>query len=183
MPFAHLLTDGGNMDFTKLNAEIRIIPVLSNDSPIPISRLSPSHSNLRVAEAKAASADGSPSPTYNNALLAAFSLRRRLLTVHRVKSEVPAFNDALTLLRVWANQRGYGCSTASLSCLAGFEHLAPLWSTILELVIFGEDASSKNRQTTAPRRPLGKGLSSYQLFKASIDLLGTIHGLYRQTTL
>lgn len=163
---------GENMDFAKLNAEIRIIPVLGTGSPIPATRLSPSHSNLRVVDAKAPAADSLPSPLYNNSLLSTSSLRRRLLAVHHVKSGAPAFSDALTLLRVWANQRGYGCSTASSSCLTGFGNLGAWWSTILELVIFGEDASFRSSQISPHRKPLGKGVSSYQLFKASIDFLG-----------
>jgi U3 small nucleolar RNA-associated protein 22 len=165
------------MDFTKLNAEIHIIPVLSNESPIPVSRLSPSHSNLRIVNVNSSSSESPPSPLYNNVLLSATSSRRRLLAVHRVKSDVPAFSDALALLRVWANQRGYGCSRSSPSCLAGFEHLGSWWSTVLELVILGEDTTFRKNQAAALRKPLGKGLSSYQLFKASVDFLGMISEL------
>ena len=34
--------------------------------------------------------------------------KAHLLAVHDLKNDIPAFGDALTLLRVWANQRGYG---------------------------------------------------------------------------
>jgi U3 small nucleolar RNA-associated protein 22 len=165
------------MDFTKLNAEVRLIPVLGADSPISASRLSPSHANLRVMDAKSLSSDNRPSPLYNNTLLLATSIRRRLLAVHDMKQHVPAFADALALLRVWANQRGYECSTTSLGCIAGFEHIGSWWSAVLELVVFGEDTSVKGRQASITRKPLGKGLSSYQLFKACIDFLGKRHSV------
>jgi U3 small nucleolar RNA-associated protein 22 len=85
---------------------------------------------------------------------------------------VAAFTDAVTLLRVWANQRGYGCSTTSPTCIAGFERIGAWWSAVLELVVFGEYATARAGEITPIRKPLGKGLSSYQLFKASIDFLG-----------
>jgi U3 small nucleolar RNA-associated protein 22 len=103
---------------------------------------------------------------------------RRLLSVHETKSNSPAFADALTLLRVWANQRGYGCSTRSSMCLAGFESMGAWWAAILELVIRGEDASARVGNTGKVRKPLGQGLSSYQLFKSAINFLGKAYGLW-----
>jgi U3 small nucleolar RNA-associated protein 22 len=83
-----------------------------------------------------------------------------------MKEIAPAFSDALTLLRVWANQRGYGDGTRL--CVRGFERRGPWWSAVLGLLIEGEEDTGKRVKT----KRLGSGLSSYQLFKAVLDFLG-----------
>ena len=93
-----------------------------------------------------------------------FSPQPYVLSVNTLKDNVPAFRDAFTLLRVWANQRGYG--EGQRICIRGFEGSGPLWNAVLESLIRGEEPSGRTR-----RRPLGNGLSSYQLFKATLDFL------------
>ncbi|KAI0792762.1 Nrap protein [Abortiporus biennis] len=154
-------------DFDKLNAEIRIILVLSPTSPIPIQRLSPKRSNLRTSSSDD-SASELPTPLYNNDILLASTSKARLLRTHALKERVAAYEDALTLLRVWANQRGY--SNGSRLCVRGFEGKGSWWTAVLDLLISGEDLSAKTSTSNANRRkPLGKGLSSYQLFRAALD--------------
>ena len=165
----HLLTgsaDGSHTDFTKLNAQVNIIPVLSPSSPIPLHRLSPSHSNLRISTNEDAKP---PTPLYNNALLRSYTPKSHLLTTYSLKEESSAFADALTLLRIWANQRGF--SEGSRFCVRGFEGSGPLWVGLLALLMRGEEPRASDSKYTK-RRPLGKGLSSYQLFKAALDCLG-----------
>ncbi|KAG6823122.1 hypothetical protein H0H92_011313, partial [Tricholoma furcatifolium] len=100
-------------DFTKLHAQVFIIPVLSPHSPIPLHRLSPAHSNLRITTTSSSSAPAPPTPLYNTALLLSLLPKSLLLSTHSTKDASPAFSDALTLLRVWTNQRGYGPASAS----------------------------------------------------------------------
>jgi U3 small nucleolar RNA-associated protein 22 len=69
---------------------------------------------------------------------------------------------------VWANQRGYGDGE---SCVRGFEGKGSFWAGLLRLLVFGEEPVGT--KIGKLRRPLGKGLSSYQLFKAALDFLGT----------
>ncbi|KAK7032899.1 mannose-6-phosphate isomerase [Favolaschia claudopus] len=149
-------------DFTKLNARVCIVPVLPANSRIPLQRLSPSHSNIRI------SADGDfasiPTPLYNSALLMALIPRAHLLSAFTLNEHTPSFGDALTLLRVWANQRGYG--EGSRLCVRGFDSLGSFWTVLLGLLVFGEESVNK-----AKRKPLGRGLSSYQLFRAALDFL------------
>ncbi|KAF7330353.1 Mannose-6-phosphate isomerase [Mycena venus] len=151
------------IDFTKLNARVCIIPVLATTSPIPLHRLSPSHSNIRISgDSDAVSA---PTPLYNSALLTALTPKTHLLSTFALKEHTPSFGDALALLRVWANQRGYG--EGSRLCVRGFDSLGPWWAVLLSLLVFGEEPRGKGTK----RKPLGRGLSSYQLFRAALDFL------------
>ncbi len=95
-----------------------------------------------------------------------FSPRPHVLSVNTLKDDIPAYRDAFSLLRVWANQRGYG--EGRRTCIRGFEGAGPWWNAVLELLIRGEEPSGR---TKTRRRPLGNGLSSYQLFKAALDFL------------
>ena len=96
---------------------------------------------------------------------------------------VPSFADALALLRVWANQRGFGSGFVSERdkgkrnyCVHGFEGIGAWWACVLEVLVLGEEPMEKvegNEEKKTGRRPLvGKGLSSYQLFRAALDFLG-----------
>ena len=97
--------------------------------------------------------------------------KAHLLSVHALKQSVPAFTDALALLRVWANQRGYGLG--SRMCVRGFEGKGMWWASVLDLVVHGEEPPPVSLgKAGTKRKPLGKGLSSYQLFKAALDFLG-----------
>ncbi|ESK98055.1 pre-rrna processing protein utp22 [Moniliophthora roreri MCA 2997] len=163
--------DGSPNDFTKLNAQVCIIPVLSSQSPIPLHRLSPSHFNFRGVFEGSNSEDEHKlsSPLYNTAILTTLTPRSHLLSMHVLQQNVPAFNDAVSLLRVWANQHGYGEGTRM--CVRGFDGKGPWWTSLLALLISGEESSSPGKGKSSKRKPLGRGLSSYQLFKAALDFL------------
>ncbi len=147
---------------------MQIIPTLSTSSPIPRTKLSPTRSNVRVHLSDPAdlSHESVPTPLYNAVLMLAFSPRPYVLSVNTLKDDVPAYRDALSLLRVWANQRGYG--EGRRTCIRGFEGAGPWWNAVLELLIRGEGAPGR---TKTKRSPLGNGLSSYQLFKVALDFL------------
>ncbi|KAF9462511.1 Nrap protein [Collybia nuda] len=161
--------DNSQIDFTKLHAQVCVIPVLSPQSPIVHHRLSPSHSNIRI---NTISGDDStvtnlPTPIYNSALLRALTPKPQLLATYTLQAETPSFGDALTLLRVWANQRGYG--PGSRICVRGFESMGSWWGALLALLIAGEERAGAPK--SSKRKPLGRGLSSYQLFRAALDFL------------
>ena len=95
----------------------------------------------------------------------------------------PSFADALALLRVWANQRGFGAGFVPGRgkgrrnyCVRGFEGIGAWWACVLEVLILGEepmeDAGGNKRRKRDQRPLVGKGLSSYQLFRAALDFLG-----------
>ncbi|KAI8970659.1 Nrap protein [Trametes punicea] len=162
------LADGSPADFSKLNAQVRIIPYIGQ-CPIPIQRLSPAKSNIRT-NSQDNEIKQDPTPVYNTALMIMTTPKAHLLSVHTLKQNVPAFADALALLRVWANQRGYGLG--SRMCVRGFEGKGMWWASILDLVVNGEEPPPVSLgKAGAKRKPLGKGLSSYQLFKAALDFL------------
>ncbi|KAG6855530.1 hypothetical protein H0H87_001513 [Tephrocybe sp. NHM501043] len=150
--------DDSQTDFTKLHAQVCIIPVLSPQSPISIHRLSPSHSNIRINSSQNDDVKNShqATPMYNTALLLALTPKTQLLATHILKEDAPAFVDALTLLRVWANQRGYGPGTRM--CVRGFDNRGAWWSALLGLLIAGEERAGAAKSTK--RKPLGRGLSS-----------------------
>lgn len=160
--------DTAPTDFLKMNAVIRIIPALSPSSPILRTRLSPTRSNLRVrpSDSPGSVYDNPPTPLYNAVLMLAFSPQRDALSVNTLRNDTPAYRDALSLLRVWANQWGYG--EGRRTSIEGFEGSGPWWNSVLELLIRGDEHCGK---TNKKRRPLGNGLSSYQFFKAALDFL------------
>lgn len=165
---------GSSSDFTELNASIHIHLSLSAEtSPIPIHRLSPSHSNLRLVSTASgvdASASNPPTPIYNNTLLQAFTPTAHLLDTYQYKSDIPSFAHALSLLRVWANQRGF--SGKGKRVVRGFEAVGGAWwGFLLAVLVYGE-ATESGAKGALKRKPLGKGLSSYQLFRAAMDFLG-----------
>jgi U3 small nucleolar RNA-associated protein 22 len=89
--------------------------------------------------------------------------------MHTLKKSTAAFSDALALLRVWANQRGY-CGGGKALCIRGFEGRGAWWSGILKCVIEGEEGVGGRKE--GKRRAVGRGLSSYQLFRAVLDFIG-----------
>jgi U3 small nucleolar RNA-associated protein 22 len=54
-------------------------------------------------------------------------------------------------------------------CVHGFESKGSWWGALLGLLIAGEERA----EMAAPskRKPLGRGLSSYQLFRGAMDFL------------
>lgn len=169
------LPGDASMDFSKLKAQIRILPTLSTPAPININHLSPQHSNIRLksSPSNASSSSSQPTPIYNTTLLKHITPRDHLLHTHALLQEVPAFRDALALLRVWANQRGYcaGKAKAGQGYILGFEDCGQLWVSLLGVLINGEEHLADGAKKKA-RRAVGKGLSSYQLFKAALSFIG-----------
>ncbi|KZS89136.1 Nrap protein [Sistotremastrum niveocremeum HHB9708] len=167
---------------------IRIIPVLPPNSPISLTRLAPTQSNLRIQSFSDPSTSSTPqvthppSPAYNSSLSLTTLPPTLLLTIHTYSTQIPSFNECLVLLRIWANQRGY-CPSFSKEKgtwnVHGFEDIGgSLWALLIGVVIFGErSVVSKNgvsgKEKARPRMKVGKGLSSYQLFRAVLDLLAS----------
>ncbi|KAF8559467.1 Nrap protein [Imleria badia] len=162
---------GTSSDFSKTHAEVCIIPTLPASHPIPLHRLSPSHSNVRIQPASEAlfSLTNPSTPIYNTAILLSSFPKLSLLSTNAVIQSSLAFRDAHTLLRVWANQRGYGEGPL---CIHGFEGKGSWWASVLGFLLDGEEpVSALEKGKAGKRRFVGKGLSSYQLFRASLDFL------------
>lgn len=177
----HNVQGNPSLDFTKLNARVYIIPILPTGHPIPLHRLSPLHSNIRVSistDSDKEKGTNPATPFYNTSLLTCLLPRPSLLATHALKESTPAFADALTLLRVWANQRGYsGYSNSAPDSpgtmhVHGFESIGAWWSVLLDLLISGEESGKQKTTKGQNAKGLGRGLSSYQLFRAALDFLG-----------
>ena len=56
-------------------------------------------------------------------------------------------------------------------CVRGFQGRGAWWSSLLEMVVNGEEPVVNAISKVTRKRPLGKGLSSYQLFKAALNFL------------
>ena len=123
---------------------IQLIPCLPSPTPFrSLNRISPSKIGLQ----------------YSNALLTPSVLTPHLVYLHQVASLVPAFRDSVRLLKIWANQRSLNWVFNDLNA-----------EFIVALLVEGEEQSStKSKQNI--RKKVGKGLSSYQLFKAAIEFL------------
>ena len=166
-----LATDGSQFDFTKLNAQVHIIPFISMTSPIPLHRLSPSHSNVRIKSSSAPEDTTSPPTTiYNAHFMQCLTPKLHLVSTYALKQDAPAFSDALALIRIWANQRGYGEGTRL--CVHGFKGKGSWWNGLLDLLVRGEEPTVTAGPKASTRRALGRGLSSYQMFRAALDVLG-----------
>ncbi|TFY65726.1 hypothetical protein EVG20_g5372 [Dentipellis fragilis] len=151
--------DDSPNDFTKLHAQVRIIPVLPSSSPIPLSRLAPHRSNFRVHNA-----DSSEDPAHENLPTPLYNTNNTSVCYAETASSSSACPEA----------RDPGLRRCS-GTIAYLGEPARLWrgkAAVLEMLAMGEEPADKvNTKLSSKRRPLGKGLSSYQLFKAALDFL------------
>lgn len=108
--------------------------------------------------------------------------------------------DGIALLRVWANQRGYDGGASSpvktikkdgsgtgvendAMCVLGFAGRGAWWAALVQGIASGFDVVRVDKDGKVKGgkgggafggkgRAMGRGLSSYQLFKAALDFLG-----------
>lgn len=55
-------------------------------------------------------------------------------------------------------------------CVRGFEGKGAWWVALLGLLINGEESVNGTKNTKG-RKAIGKGMSSYQMFRAALDFL------------
>lgn len=91
-----------------------------------------------------------------------------LLSIYTLSNSVPSFSSALALLRVWANQRAF--SRSPTTTLHGFEAIGTFWAFVLALLVLGEEDAGRGLKRKK-RKTIGRGLSSYQMFRAAMDFL------------
>jgi U3 small nucleolar RNA-associated protein 22 len=177
MSYLELILSSGSFDSS---FSIRIIPSLSHSSPIPLNRVSPTHCSIRPPNVPQV-----PTPRYSSILALLTLPKSLLLLTNTLSTEVPSFTDTIRLLKVWAAQRGYTPSSSNKDSLStsswgiwGFESgRSILWSCLIGALILGEDLGSEKKTLKGKLKPVlqvGQGLSSYQLFRAVMDLLGKV---------
>ncbi|CUA70802.1 U3 small nucleolar RNA-associated protein 22 [Rhizoctonia solani] len=159
---------------SKSPLSIKIIPILPSNHPLSERHLGPNRACIRTSISS--DLDPTPTPLYNNTTLLGTTPISHLLLIHTAKSQIPAFGDTLALLRVWANQRGYGTgashksdsnSSPAARCVRGFGCLGAWWSAVIVYLVLG----GKQIKGVKKQARIGRGLSSYQLFRAVLDFL------------
>ena len=173
---------------------VRILVTLAADNPIPMKRLLPSVCNIRtpvlnsVAATNSSASETKPSPTqmYNNDILLMTTPVPYLLASFAISKEVPGFKDCVRLLGLWGSRRGYvgvnpmQAESENTFVIAGFEDgsvigSASWWSALLTVLIWGEvDNQSRKSQKDPKIKTIGRGLSSYQMFRAVMGFLGAL---------
>nr|POF02233.1 u3 small nucleolar rna-associated protein 22 [Quercus suber] len=98
-----------------------------------------------------------PTPRYNSSLRADMLTNAYLQLLHTASKSCAAFNDACLLGTTWLRQRGFASNLAN----GGFGSFE--WSALIALLLQGGGPGGKAL--------LSAGYSSYQLFKATLQLL------------
>ncbi|KDN37312.1 Nrap protein [Tilletiaria anomala UBC 951] len=179
-------------DFSKLKVRIRIHPAYDPASiPFNFSRLAPSRNSIRVNVA-ASSTDAmedvddidhlsvsSATAIYNTTVLMDGLALAHLVYLHKTAQACPSFQDACSLLKTWAFQRGFGSGAGRRRkdtknaardyryMLVGSGSARFILTMILAHLLHGE----AKKGTTTERAKLSNGLSSYQLFRGVLDWL------------
>ncbi|KAG8737938.1 hypothetical protein FRC10_007518 [Ceratobasidium sp. 414] len=150
----------------KTPLSIRIIPTLPPNHPLSERHLAPGRASVRTATSDSA-VEPAPTPLYNNLVQLGTSPLPHLLAAHNAKNQIAAYADTLALLKVWANQRGYGPGKGGGRTVRGCGGLGAWWGAIIVYLVLG----GKNVKGTKKQHRIGRGLSSYQLFRAVLDFL------------
>ncbi|KAF2765586.1 pre-rRNA processing protein Utp22 [Teratosphaeria nubilosa] len=132
---------------------ILIIPCVASDV-FPQERLSPGKNCVRPAGDE----EAQPTPFYNATLRADMLLPSYLKLIHSAATSCDAFKDACLLGNTWLRQRGLGPSIFAGGGFGNFE-----WSALMALLLQGGGPNGKPL--------LSPGYSSYQLFKATLQVL------------
>ncbi|EME40115.1 hypothetical protein DOTSEDRAFT_91388 [Dothistroma septosporum NZE10] len=139
---------------------INIVPCISRDQ-FSADKLRPEKNCIRQHDPTAVSSgQGStqaPTPSYNSSLRSDMLMIEYLKLLHGARKRCQAYVDACLLGATWLRQRGFGSSLAA----GGFGNFE--WKAILALCLQGGGPNGKPL--------LSEGYSSYQLFKAALQLL------------
>jgi U3 small nucleolar RNA-associated protein 22 len=135
--------------------QINIIPCVSQDQ-FAREKLGLQKNCIRGAVASS-EATTAPTPFYNSSLRADMLVTSMLKLVHTAKKNCEDFTDTCLLGATWLRQRGFGSSISS----GGFGNFE--WAAMLALCL--QSGGTNNRPL------LSNGYSSYQLFKALLQLL------------
>ncbi|KAM0717461.1 hypothetical protein Q7P37_007313 [Cladosporium fusiforme] len=120
---------------------------------------------VRSAEAADGTAVNAPTPFYNSTLRSNMLVTPYLKLLHKAATSCSAFRDACLLGSSWLRQRGFGSNVAT----GGFGNFE--WSALMAALLSGGGPGGKPI--------LSGGYSSYQLLKATLQLLA-IKDLSRQ---
>lgn len=137
---------------------INIIPCVNNDQ-FPSAKLRPDRNCVRSMDPGHNTADEDPTatPFYNSSLRSEMLMTPYLRLLHGAKKSCEAYVDACLLGSTWLRQRGFGASVE----MGGFGNFE--WKALMALALQGGGPNNKPL--------LSSGYSSYQLFKATLQLI------------
>ena len=141
-------TEKSSLHFSKHGLKIRILPIISSSLFSP-ARLAPTRNNIRPHPP---SQQLPPTPHYNSLILQDTSIINHLNLLHKHAHDTPAFREASILAKVWLAQRGLTEYERSGYGMSGF-----IFTMVMAWLM---DA-----------KKLNVGLSSYQMFKVTLDFL------------
>ncbi|KAF2206682.1 hypothetical protein CERZMDRAFT_52681 [Cercospora zeae-maydis SCOH1-5] len=133
---------------------VNIIPCVGQ-SQFAAAKLHPQKNCIRSADA--ISDESSATPFYNSSLRADMLTSAYLKLVHSASKRCEGFKDACLLGSIWLRQRGFASSLDA----GGFGNFE--WASLLALCLQGGAPNGKSL--------LSDGYSSYQLFKATLQLI------------
>lgn len=147
----------GNKQKQERRWQINIIPSIPADL-FSHDKLLPGRNCVRSQDATAPTTrEQSPTPFYNSSIRSDMLMISYLKLLHRAPSTCGAFQDACLLGNTWLRQRGLESNIRA----GGFGNFE--WSALMAVLL----------QNAEPGRRaiLSEGYSSYQLFKATLQLL------------
>lgn len=147
-----------------LKWQINIVPAVAPDV-FPAEKLALDRNCVRSAETADGTAVQAPTPFYNSTLRSNMLVTPYLKLLHKAATSCSAFRDACLLGSSWLRQRGFGSNIA----MGGFGNFE--WSALMAALLSGGGPGGKPI--------LSGGYSSYQLLKATLQLLA-IKDLSRQ---
>ncbi|GAB7361344.1 hypothetical protein MBLNU230_g1400t1 [Neophaeotheca triangularis] len=136
--------------------QINIILSVGSDVFSP-EKLQP-HKNC-VRESDQSAEDQSPTPRYNASLRSDMLVASYLKLLHATANSCSAFRDVCLLGSTWLRQRGFGANIPT----GGFGNFE--WSALIAILLQSGGPGGKPM--------LSEGYSSYQLFKANLQLLAS----------
>jgi U3 small nucleolar RNA-associated protein 22 len=134
---------------------IYIIPSVAQ-TQFPAQKLQPTKNCVRNTGADNENEEALPTPFYNSSLRSDMLTTAYLKLLHGTAKSCDAFRDACLLGSTWLKQRGFTSSIAA----GGFGNFE--WATLIALCLQGGGPNGKPM--------LSEGYSSYQLFKATLQL-------------
>jgi len=154
--------DGGDYDFSKSRARIRILPAISRHLfPAPKLLYTQSQRSdgklVKNTRCNIRTVPNTPTPLYNNAILADSTHVHFLTQIYNASQVCPALVDAVLLGKQWLRQRGF---SGSFGC-GGFGSFEWTWFVAYLL----GNGGSNGRNVLEP------AFSSFQLFRGVLNSL------------
>ena len=154
--------DGSDYDFSKSRARIRILPAISHNLFPPRKLLytqsqNPDGKLVKNTRCNIRTAPNTPTPLYNNAILADSTQVHFLTEIYNASQACPALVDAVLLGKQWLRLRGFSGSFGR----GGFGSFE--WAWFVSYLLRNGGPNGRN--------VLEPAFSSFQLFRGALNSL------------